>query len=62
MEGPRIDQNPRLAPAAAGLRLTILVWNDQKGFIKNREEFLNKPTFSLCQLVRLTIRERLKIS
>ena len=40
----------------------ILVWNDQKVFIKNREEFLNKPTFALCQLVRLTIRERLKIS
>ena len=57
MEGLRIDQNPRLAPAAAGLRLTILVWNDLKVFIKNREKFLKKPTFALCQLVRLTIRE-----
>ena len=57
MGASRIEQNPRLAPAAAGLRLTILVWNDQKVFIKNREEFLNKPTFALCQLVRLTIRE-----
>ena len=53
MEGPRIDQNPRLAPAAAGLRLTILVWNDQKVFIKNREE-LTCQNVTMQVLVYLT--------
>ena len=53
MEGPRIDQNPRLAPAAAGLILTILVWNDQKVFIKNREE-LTCQNVTMQVLVYLT--------
>ena len=43
MGAPKIDQTPRLAPAAYGLRLSILVWNDQQVGIKNKE-FQFKPT------------------
>ena len=42
MGAPKIDQTPRLAPAADGLRLTIFVWNDQQVGIKNKE-FQFKP-------------------
>ena len=42
MGAPKIDQTPRLAPSADGLRLTIFVWNDQQVGIKNKE-FQFKP-------------------